>query len=109
MTREVEAIYQDGVLKPVDPLPLVENQRVKVTVNDTVSAESPSARARELAWLKANAHRYKGQYVALQDDQLVSHGVDGKAVIDEARTKGFPQALFHHVPEDYGESKFELF
>jgi predicted DNA-binding antitoxin AbrB/MazE fold protein len=33
MTLTVEAIYEDGVLKPVQPLPLKEHERVEVTVN----------------------------------------------------------------------------
>jgi predicted DNA-binding antitoxin AbrB/MazE fold protein len=31
---EIEATYQNGVLKPDTPLPLQENQRVKVTVSE---------------------------------------------------------------------------
>jgi len=32
MTRVVEAIYEDGVLKPVEALELREQQRVRVTI-----------------------------------------------------------------------------
>jgi predicted DNA-binding antitoxin AbrB/MazE fold protein len=32
MSLEIDAIYEDGVLKPDRPLPLSEHQRVKVTV-----------------------------------------------------------------------------
>jgi predicted DNA-binding antitoxin AbrB/MazE fold protein len=32
MTVIVEAVYEDGVLKPVEPLPLSEHERVRVTV-----------------------------------------------------------------------------
>lgn len=32
MTITVEAVYENGVLKPVEPLPLKEQQRVQVTV-----------------------------------------------------------------------------
>lgn len=34
MSLEVEATYEDGVLKLDKPLPLQENQRVKVTVHE---------------------------------------------------------------------------
>jgi predicted DNA-binding antitoxin AbrB/MazE fold protein len=33
MTLTVEAIYKNGVLKPVQPLPLKEQERVQVTVH----------------------------------------------------------------------------
>ncbi len=33
MILTVEAIYENGVLKPVQPLPLKEQERVQVTVH----------------------------------------------------------------------------
>lgn len=41
MTQKVEAIYEDGVLKPLQPLALAEHQRVSVTVDELPAAESP--------------------------------------------------------------------
>ena len=32
MTKRVEAIYENGVLKPTQPLPLREHERVQITV-----------------------------------------------------------------------------
>ena len=32
MTLTVEAIYEDGVLKPAQPLPLREQERVQITI-----------------------------------------------------------------------------
>ena len=40
MTLEVEATYEGGVLKPAQPLPLREHQRVIITVRE----EAPQAR-----------------------------------------------------------------
>ena len=34
MTITVEAVYEDGVLKPAQPLPFAEHQKVQVTVAD---------------------------------------------------------------------------
>ena len=34
MTITIEATYEDGVLKPVSPLPLKEHERVRVTINE---------------------------------------------------------------------------
>jgi predicted DNA-binding antitoxin AbrB/MazE fold protein len=35
MPLEIEATYENGVLKPDRPLPLQENQRVRLTVQET--------------------------------------------------------------------------
>ncbi len=37
MTLTVEAIYENGVLKPAQPLPLKERERVRITVKPAVS------------------------------------------------------------------------
>ena len=40
MVRSIEAIYEHGVLRPLEPLPLIESQRVKLTISDVPSARS---------------------------------------------------------------------
>lgn len=35
MIQQLEAIWQDGVLRPLQPLDLQENQRVSLTVQET--------------------------------------------------------------------------
>jgi predicted DNA-binding antitoxin AbrB/MazE fold protein len=45
MTLTVEAIYEDGVLKPTQPLPFREHEKVQITVHAGVS------RARQTAGL----------------------------------------------------------
>jgi predicted DNA-binding antitoxin AbrB/MazE fold protein len=37
MAITVEAVYENGVLKPAQPLPLQENEKVQVTVERAVS------------------------------------------------------------------------
>ncbi len=34
MTKTLQAVYENGVLRPLEPLPLEEHQRVTVTVSD---------------------------------------------------------------------------
>lgn len=34
MTRQVEAVYEHGVFRPLEPLTLGESQRVKLTISD---------------------------------------------------------------------------
>jgi predicted DNA-binding antitoxin AbrB/MazE fold protein len=41
MSLEIEAVYEDGVLKPDKPLPLKEHERVTVSVKPT--SEKPPA------------------------------------------------------------------
>lgn len=38
MEITVDAVYENGVLTPLQPLPLPENQRVQVTVQKTYSS-----------------------------------------------------------------------
>jgi predicted DNA-binding antitoxin AbrB/MazE fold protein len=39
MTNHVDAVYENGVLRPLEPLPLEEHQRVRVTIS-SISADS---------------------------------------------------------------------
>jgi predicted DNA-binding antitoxin AbrB/MazE fold protein len=39
MTNHVDAIYENGVLRPLEPLPLEEHQRVRVTIS-SISGDS---------------------------------------------------------------------
>jgi predicted DNA-binding antitoxin AbrB/MazE fold protein len=108
MTREVEAIYEDGVLKPVEPLQLAEKQRVKVRVSDMLDrSENSGARHEEMAWIGKNAHRYKGEWVAVQGSELVGHGPDLRAAEAEALKNGIEHPLFFSVPEHLGEPSIE--
>lgn len=42
MALTIEAVYQNGVLKPAQPLPLKENEKVRITVQQ---GETPLLRA----------------------------------------------------------------
>jgi hypothetical protein len=54
-------------------------------------------RSREYDWLGQHRDEYANQWVALDDDHLVSYGTDFKLVIDEARRQGRPDALMIFV------------
>jgi len=43
MTLTIEAIYENGVLKPVQPLPLKERERVQLTVHTASNWVSETA------------------------------------------------------------------
>jgi predicted DNA-binding antitoxin AbrB/MazE fold protein len=37
MTLTIEAVYENGVLKPIQPLPLKEHEKVRITVEPATS------------------------------------------------------------------------
>ncbi len=43
MSRTIEAIYEDGVLKPLEPLGLPEHARTRVTVEEEAGQEVVAA------------------------------------------------------------------
>ena len=59
----VEAVYQDGVFKPVGPVTLPENQRVRLQVEPVEPARPPG----EEDWLAALKRRH-----AVRDARRVS-------------------------------------
>lgn len=52
MTTQLEAVFQGGVLRPLQPLGLLENQKVSLTI-----ATLP-ANLDEAAYLDTDLHRY---------------------------------------------------
>lgn len=52
MTRVTDAIFSNGVLKPIEPLPLREQERVRVTV-ETIGEHPNGDRSAALARLRA--------------------------------------------------------
>lgn len=108
MVQQLEAVFEQGVLRPLEPLSLTENQHVLVTISDIKAPEETStgvdegaSRTAELKWLSVHRHEYRGQWVALQGDVLLSHGPRGQAVLDEARRKGVQLPLLEHIAEDF--------
>ena len=103
MTRQVEAIFERGVLRPLESLPLSEKQHVLVTITDFPPTEAASTRRAEQEWLAAHGHEYLGQWVALSCSELLSHGSKARQVREEARKKGVHRPLLVHVTEDLGQ------
>jgi predicted DNA-binding antitoxin AbrB/MazE fold protein len=65
MMRELEAIFVGGVLRPLEPLSLVENRRVRVTITAAPAArEVPyNDRRAEQAWIAAHGDECPGQWL----------------------------------------------
>jgi len=80
MAIHLEAVYEYGVLRPLEPLALAEHQRVRVTVEEwrrPLSGESgqqPDDGRAELDWLTSESRHYRGEWVALDGNRLVAHG-----------------------------------
>ena len=100
MARQVEAVFEEGVLRPLEPLSLPENKRVLLTISDVLVAETNGTRRAEQVWLSAHSASYRGQWVALEGDRLLSHGPKARLVRDEARRKGVARPLLVRVPEN---------
>lgn len=88
MVKTVSAVYEDGILRPSEPLPLAEHQRVSVTVSD-VSADRPEKAdeaslkdryLQEKLWLAENRQRFAGHWIALQGRTLLASGDTAKEV-----------------------------
>ncbi len=102
MTRQLEAVFVGGVLRPLEPLTLTENQHVLVTISDApVPATSPS-RAEEMKWLSAHGDEFRGQWLALRGSELLSSGPRALVVREEARQKGCPRPLMVRVSDEAG-------
>jgi len=57
-------------------------------MTDVSGRVAHSGRMPELEWLRANGREYRGQWVALNGEELLSHGSAARGVRDEARAKG---------------------
>lgn len=52
---------------------------------------------REYEWLRQHRHEYRGQYVLLKGDRLVSHGPDVRKALAEARQAGVEHPLIVRI------------
>jgi predicted DNA-binding antitoxin AbrB/MazE fold protein len=101
MTKQLEVVYESGVLRPLEPLPFAEQQHLVVTVTDELRpTQAFNARHREREWLHLNGPRYAGLWVAIEGDKLVGHGESAKAVLQQARAEGVLHPLVMHIPKE---------
>ena len=88
---QVEAIFENGVLRPLAPLRLKDRQHVTITVDEAASGEeTPAAfnpRNAEMQWIRENAGRYIGEWLALDGERL-SNRSSGRAVRQSRRLSG---------------------
>ncbi len=106
MTRRFEAVYEHGVLRPLEPLILPEHQRVRLTIEENParlsweSTEPVNERSAEMLWLAKESGPYAGEWVALEGPVLIAHGSKLSGVRAAARAAGANDPLFARVPSD---------
>jgi predicted DNA-binding antitoxin AbrB/MazE fold protein len=106
MARQLDAVCENGVLRPIEPLSLPEHQRVRLTIEDRTarlsweSTEPVNERRAELEWLAKESASYRGQWVALDGDRLVARGDKLATVSAAARAAGVEEPFFASVPND---------
>ena len=101
-------MFENGVLRPVEPLDLPENQRVTLTIEDRSRLAASihestrrvpwNPRTIEMRWLAEHRNEYPGEWLALGPEGLVAHGRDYDLVRKEATSKGIDDPLIDHVP-----------
>lgn len=118
MLQTVEGeIDSNGNIRLLEPLPAMTPRRVLVTFLEssgvpTNGAETvvPAAslpalsapetrRHQQMEWLKANAERYGGQYVALVGAQLIGVGKTFRAASEAASATGRRDAFITYLPK----------
>jgi predicted DNA-binding antitoxin AbrB/MazE fold protein len=106
MRRQLDTVYEQGVLRPLEPLGLAENQRVRLTIDEKPApliwetGEPVNERRDELYWLAKESDPYAGQWVALDGPRLVAHGENLAIVIAEAKAAGVAHPFFASVSRD---------
>ena len=50
-----------------------------------------------LQWIDEHKEEFDGQFVVMDGDRLVAHGIDSKTVCDEARAKGYNSPFLKRV------------
>lgn len=106
MARQLEAVYEHGMLRPLQALVLSEQQHVRLTIDESPARLSWEAggpvneRREELRWLATESGPYAGEWVALHGHSLVAHGEKLANVSAAARAVGIAEPFFARVPRD---------
>lgn len=89
------------LLPPEDQLELAdfltENAKRATSAQPFVDQSIDKLRRREQEWIEKNKNQYAGQWVALDGDDLLSFGQDGRKVYAEAKSKGVKVPFVVHL------------
>lgn len=64
--------------------------------------ESATSRGVNEKWLEANAERYRGQWIALKDGDLIAHSSDGQAFVKAVQDSGVQCPFLLLIPSQNG-------
>ena len=79
MKRSLQVVYENGMFRPLEPVPFVERQRLIASISDEEIGNSLDAvLSAEQRWLQERGNQFANQWVALDGSRLVSHGTDAK-------------------------------
>ena len=82
MIQQVEAVFEQGVLRPLEPLTLKESQRVKVTISDAdVALSRPDSEF--LKWAQAEVAAMP-RIPSLEEVQQIMSKIPGSLAEDFA-------------------------
>jgi len=89
------------ILEEAMKLPPEDRLRLRAAL-DQLEANGDAAHTyrnneQERAWIEAHREQYLNQWVALDGDRLVAHGMDAKRVYDEAREQGIISPYLERV------------
>ena len=115
IVRQLEAVFEHGVLRPLEPLSLGEKPagppdfgRSAFDANGTMPVQDRAPindRREEFLWLANHSGPYADQWVALDGSRLIAHGTELAVVSEAARAAGVDRPLLTHLlPE--GELPF---
>lgn len=106
MATQLEAVYERGVLRPIEPLVLSEHQRVRLTLEENPSplswesTEPVNERREEMAWLSKESGSYAGEWVAIEGPGAIAHGAKLLEVRAAAMAAGANDPLYARIPID---------
>ncbi len=102
MTKELEVVFENGILRLLEPLPFEENEHLRVTVTrpEPPSQGTYNPRLQEMEWINTHGSRFTGKYGALQGSELVGEGDSVSSALNQARARGIPHPLIHYLPEE---------
>lgn len=89
-----ETLRQVGVLSTMNGQTIADPTESK---SKPIKRVEPIDLSRELNWLKAHRDEYVGQWVALDGERLIAHGVDAHKVYQAAREAGLLSPFVEQV------------
>src|SRR5262245_20355198 len=87
MAREIDAIYENGLLRPLEPLDLEEQQRVRITIDNVY----PLADLLDTEFMEWCAHKAAGDVPSIEEVRQMLSKIKGSMadVISAERDERF--------------------